>query len=113
LPAGPVKFFVEDEPAQLNAAFGGPPFGGFNRGAANLTGDAYFYKKAGIVLILKTVKDRKYWIRLNTTIEHITLIESSSIKVLYVNNYWLSGIDYLNLISLIIAVSNDHRHRFN
>jgi len=27
-------------------------------------------KKAGIVLILETIKDRKYWIRLNTTIEH-------------------------------------------
>jgi hypothetical protein len=27
-------------------------------------------KKAGIVLILETMKDRKYWIRLNTTIEH-------------------------------------------
>ncbi len=30
-------------------------------------------KKAGIVLILETVKDRKYWIRLNTTIEHFNL----------------------------------------
>jgi hypothetical protein len=27
-------------------------------------------KKAGIVLILETMKDRKYWIRLNTTIEY-------------------------------------------
>jgi len=50
-------------------------------------------KKAGIVLILETMKDRKYWIRLNTTIEHITLIETNSIKVL--------------------AVSNDHRNRYN
>jgi len=30
-------------------------------------------KKAGVVLILETVKDRKYWIRLNTTIEHFKL----------------------------------------
>jgi hypothetical protein len=31
-------------------------------------------KKAGIVLILETLKDRKYWIRLNTTIEHFNLL---------------------------------------
>jgi hypothetical protein len=30
-------------------------------------------KKAGIVLILESIKDRKYWIRLNTTIEHFDL----------------------------------------
>jgi hypothetical protein len=30
-------------------------------------------KKAGIVLILENMKDRKYWIRLNTTIEHFNL----------------------------------------
>ena len=30
-------------------------------------------KKAGIVLILVTMKDQKYWIRLNTTIEHFDL----------------------------------------
>jgi hypothetical protein len=30
-------------------------------------------KKAGVVLILENVKDRKYWIRLNTTIEHFNL----------------------------------------
>ena len=30
-------------------------------------------KKAGIVLILENMKDRKYWIRLNTTIEHFKL----------------------------------------
>jgi hypothetical protein len=30
-------------------------------------------KKAGIVLILETMRDRKYWIRLNTTIEHFNL----------------------------------------
>ena len=41
-------------------------------------GQSMFYslqtgKKAGIVLILETMKDRKYWIRLNTTIEHFNL----------------------------------------
>jgi hypothetical protein len=37
-------------------------------------------KKAGIVLILETMKDRKYWIRLNTTIEHFNLpIDTRSI----------------------------------
>jgi len=30
-------------------------------------------KKAGIVLILETIKNRKYWIRLNTTIEYFNL----------------------------------------
>ena len=30
-------------------------------------------KKAGIVLILEAVKDRKYWIRLNTIIEYYDL----------------------------------------
>jgi hypothetical protein len=30
-------------------------------------------KKAGVVLILETMKDRKYWIRLKTTIEHFNL----------------------------------------
>ena len=30
-------------------------------------------KKPGIVLILETIKDRKYWIRLNTTIDHFNL----------------------------------------
>jgi hypothetical protein len=30
-------------------------------------------KKAGIVLRLENMKDRKYWIRLNTTIEHFNL----------------------------------------
>ena len=38
-------------------------------------------KKAGIVLILETIKDRKYWIRLNTTIEHFNLpIDTWSIE---------------------------------
>ena len=30
-------------------------------------------KKAGIVLILESMKDRKYWIRMNITIEHFDL----------------------------------------
>ena len=30
-------------------------------------------KRAGIVLILESLKDRKYWIRLNTTIQHFNL----------------------------------------
>lgn len=30
-------------------------------------------KKAGIVLILETMKDRRYWVQLNTTIEHFNL----------------------------------------
>ena len=30
-------------------------------------------KKAGIVLILETINERKFWIRLNTTIEHFNL----------------------------------------
>jgi hypothetical protein len=38
-------------------------------------------KKAGIVLILETMKDGKYWIRLNTTIEHFNLpIDTWSIE---------------------------------
>jgi len=30
-------------------------------------------KKAGIVLILENMRDRKYWIRLNITVEHFDL----------------------------------------
>jgi hypothetical protein len=30
-------------------------------------------KRAGVFLILETMKDRKYWIRLNTTIEYFNL----------------------------------------
>jgi hypothetical protein len=30
-------------------------------------------KRAGIVLILENLKDRKYWIRLNATIQHFKL----------------------------------------
>jgi hypothetical protein len=49
-------------------------------------GQAAFYaiqtgKTAGIVLILENMKDRKYWIRLNTTIEHFNLpIDTWSIE---------------------------------
>ncbi len=32
----------------------------------------HFYS-TGVVLILETIKDRKYWIGLNTTIEHFNL----------------------------------------
>jgi hypothetical protein len=47
-------------------------------GWAEAIGQSAYYsihtkKKAGIVLILENVKDRKYWIRLNTTIEHFNL----------------------------------------
>jgi len=30
-------------------------------------------KKAGVVLIQETMKDRKYWIRLNSTIQHFNI----------------------------------------
>jgi hypothetical protein len=30
-------------------------------------------RKAGVVLILETTKDRKYWLRLNSTIEHFNM----------------------------------------
>ena len=50
----------------------------FGSGWAEAVGQSAYYaiqtgKKAGIVLILETMKDRKYWIRLNTTIEHFSL----------------------------------------
>ena len=50
----------------------------FGSGWAEAIGQSAYYsiqikKKAGIVLILETIKDRKYWIRLNTTIEHFNL----------------------------------------
>ena len=50
----------------------------FGSGWAESIGQGLHYssmtkKKAGIVLILETMKDRKYWIRLNTTIEHFDL----------------------------------------
>jgi hypothetical protein len=45
---------------------------------AEAVGQSSYYalqtgKKPGIVLILEAMKDRKYWIRLNTTIEHFNL----------------------------------------
>jgi hypothetical protein len=49
-------------------------------------GQSAFYalqtgKKAGIVLILESMKDRKYWIRLNSTIGHFNLpIDTWSIE---------------------------------
>jgi hypothetical protein len=50
----------------------------FGNNWAEAIGQSSYYslqtkKKAGIVLILETMKDRKYWIRLNTTIEHFNL----------------------------------------
>jgi hypothetical protein len=47
-------------------------------GWAEAIGESAYYsihtkKKAGVVLILESMKDRKYWIRLNTTIEHFNL----------------------------------------
>ncbi|MDH4319888.1 MAG: hypothetical protein OEV73_00165 [Desulfobulbaceae bacterium] len=50
----------------------------FGKKWAEAIGQALYYslqtgKKAGIVLILETPKDRKYWLRLNSTIEHYNL----------------------------------------
>jgi hypothetical protein len=50
----------------------------FGNNWAEAIGQSAYYslqtdKKAGIVLILETMRDRKYWIRLNTTIEHFNL----------------------------------------
>ncbi len=50
----------------------------FGDGWAEAIGQSAYYalqtgKKGGVVLILETMKDRKYWIRLNTTIEHFNL----------------------------------------
>ena len=50
----------------------------FGDGWAEAIGQSAYYslqtkKKPGVVLILETTKDRKYWIRLNTTIEHFYL----------------------------------------
>ena len=50
----------------------------FGSGWAEAIGQSAYYslqteKRAGIDLIFETVKDRKYWIRLNTTIEHFKL----------------------------------------
>ena len=45
---------------------------------AEVIGQSSYYsiqtkKRVGIVLILESVQDKKYWIRLNTTIEHFEL----------------------------------------
>ena len=50
----------------------------FGSGWAESIGQGLHYssmtkKKAGVVLILETMKDRKYWIRLKNTIEHFNL----------------------------------------
>lgn len=50
----------------------------FGNNWAEAVGQSAYYalqtgKKAGIVLILETMKDRKYWIRLNTTIDNFNL----------------------------------------
>jgi hypothetical protein len=50
----------------------------FGNNWAEAVGQSAYYslqteKRAGIVLILETMKDRKYWIRLNTTIEYFEL----------------------------------------
>ena len=50
----------------------------FGSGWAESIGQGLHYssmtkKKAGVVLILESMKDRKYWIRLKTTIEHFNL----------------------------------------
>ena len=50
----------------------------FGNNWAEAIGQSSYYsiqtkKNAGIVLILETMMDRKYWIRLNTTIEHFRL----------------------------------------
>jgi len=48
-----------------------------NKWAVAIGQSAYYSlltdKKAGIVIILEALKDRKYWIRLNTTIVHFNL----------------------------------------
>ena len=50
----------------------------FGNNRAEAIGQSAYYalqtgKRPGIVLILETLKERKYWIRLNTTIEHFGL----------------------------------------
>jgi hypothetical protein len=50
----------------------------FGNNWAEAVGQSAYYslqtkKKPGVVLILETMKDRKYWIRLNTTIKHFNL----------------------------------------
>ena len=50
----------------------------FGSNWAEAIGQSSYYsiqtgKKAGIVIILETMKGRKFWIRLNTTIEHFDI----------------------------------------
>jgi hypothetical protein len=50
----------------------------FGSNWAEAIGQSIYYslqteKRAGIVLILENMKDRNYWIRLNTTIQHFNL----------------------------------------
>ena len=50
----------------------------FGNNWAEAIGQSAYYalktgSKAGVVLVLDTVKDWKYWIRLNTTIQHFDL----------------------------------------
>ncbi len=50
----------------------------FGNNWAEAVGQSSYYsiqtrKKAGIVLILESMKDRTYWIRLNATIQHFNL----------------------------------------
>jgi hypothetical protein len=50
----------------------------FGNNWASAIGQSSFYslqtgKKSGIVLILESLKDRKYWIRLNSTIQHFNM----------------------------------------
>jgi hypothetical protein len=50
----------------------------FGKKWADAIGQSLYYslqtgKKAGIVLILENPKDRKFWIRLNSTIQHFQL----------------------------------------
>ena len=50
----------------------------FGSNWAEAIGQSSYYsiqtkKKAGIVLILENPKDRKFWIRLNTTIQHFNM----------------------------------------
>ncbi len=50
----------------------------FGNNWAEAVGQSSYYslqaeKRAGIILILENMKDRKYWIRLNATIQHFNL----------------------------------------
>jgi hypothetical protein len=58
----------------------------FGNNWAEALGQSAYYalqteRRAGIVLILENIKDRKYWIRLNSTIEYFNLpIDTWSIE---------------------------------